>query len=251
MDVLYSYRDFGDSWDLRYSLRSRAANMASVGRVIVAGDPPEWLSDEVVKVVCPHPFRRKQQNILFAITVAMEAAGVEGPCISSSDDHFVMAPCDADALPHFRRVGRYAEIPSESTYRSWNWPITPYRGSMAATRALLDAHGLATVNMSGHFDTVLDGRDLKDVLKIAGDYGSTEYGYEPSSLFLALAMRREPFKTVAIGDRKLSQPLGMADCGRYAADSGMFMSVDKSARCGDFRAWMEVRFPEPSRWEKR
>lgn len=52
-DILYILGHGADKIDnvpLRWSLRSLAKHATNVGRVIVAGNIPAWLSDEVVKV---------------------------------------------------------------------------------------------------------------------------------------------------------------------------------------------------------
>ena len=51
-DILYIMGHGADGVDnlpLRWSLRSLAKHASNVGRVIVAGHIPKWLSDEVVK----------------------------------------------------------------------------------------------------------------------------------------------------------------------------------------------------------
>jgi len=250
-DLLYAYRGGGDGWDLRMSLRSHAANMANIGRVVVAGEPPDWLSDDVVRVPCDSPHPRKQQNILRAILSAMAEGAVTGPCLYASDDHFVLTPYDADTLPWFSRTGVWASLPTEWTFRAVGWRMTNWRGSMTATRALFDRLGWPADNWSGHFDTHLDAVDLATVVKVAGDHASTPFGYEPSSLFIAAARMRDPsIRGTPIRDRKLMADLGEGEIDAWAADSDGFVSVLESSGTPNFRKWMEARFPEPCRWEK-
>ena len=252
MDVLYVYRDFGDSWDLRYSLRSRAANMVNVGRVIVIGDPPDWLSGEVVKVRCPHPYDRGQKNILFAIMNAMAHSGVAGPCLYSSDDHFVMKPFDADNLPWFARQGFWSRFPTEQElYGSGRTALNNWRGSMVATGNLFRRIGWPVDNWSGHFDTHLDGRDLGTVMSVARGWETSRFAYEPSSLFIAAARMRDPsIRSAPVVDVKLLRDFDARGCEERMAVSSGFMSAAETRFMPRFRRWMELRFPEPCRWEK-
>lgn len=248
-DVVYSVRG-GDGWDLRMSLRSRAVNMAGIGRIIVAGEPPDWLSDEVVRVPCASPFDRKQKNILHAVVTAIRAAGVRGTCLYSSDDHFVMAPFDAGALPWFSRCGFWSRFPTEASLLATGRALTPWRGSMVATGDLLRRHGMSDENWSGHYDTHLRTEDLDDVLRLAEGWESTPFGYEPSSLFIAVARTKTGVRGTPIRDSKTWQDMDPAVCEAFVRGSGGYVSVAESSRTPMFRRWMEARFPEPCRWEK-
>ena len=62
-----------DDRPLRWSLRSVQMFAKNVGKVIVAGYPPDWLSDEAIKV----PFEqthRKHVNMLLTIAEAAKQA---------------------------------------------------------------------------------------------------------------------------------------------------------------------------------
>lgn len=253
MDVLYTVRCSDDAWDLRMSLRSLERNGQNVGKVVLAGGPfPDWLSDEAEKVSCGSPFDRKQKNILAAILIAMMRGAVTGPCLLSSDDHFIMRPYDLDRFPWFCRQGAMATMPDEAGYFRMGAGVTPYRGSIVATRRLLELHGLPIEMVSGHVNTHLDARDAKGVAALAGRFWEMPYGYEPSTLFIACARRRDPtIRFTPRTDVKLQGPLTCEMLDRTEAAGDGLLSCGESALCGDFRKWMEARFPEPSRWEKR
>lgn len=76
VDIVYAVgkgsKDIDDK-PLRWSLRSVEKFAKNVGRVIVAGYPPDWLSDEAIKV----PFEqthRKHVNMLLTIAEAVKQA---------------------------------------------------------------------------------------------------------------------------------------------------------------------------------
>lgn len=85
---------------LRWSLRSVEQFAKNVGRVVVAGYPPSWLSDEVVKV----PFEqthRKHINMLLSIDAAAKQAGLQQPFLFSADDHYFCREADLDKWPNY------------------------------------------------------------------------------------------------------------------------------------------------------
>ena len=239
MDVLYVVR--GDSPDLRYSLRSVAKFASNVGRMVVAGtDLPGWLSDEVVKVEVPSPYDRKQKNILFAILEAMRRGAVAGPCLYSSDDHYLLAPYDFDAFPWFARPSGYGLPVSPN----------PYRMSVYVAGALLGANRLPCSNrVDGHWNTHLDARDLPFVERLVGGYETTRWGCEPSTPFVAagIAAGRCPGLTVR-PDKKLRDD--NADFEAVAGEHCGMLSALALESMPRLRAWLEKKFPEPCRWEK-
>lgn len=251
MDVLYSVKCVDDGWDLRMSLRSLERNGRNLGRVVVAGGPfPAWLAN-AVEVRCDSPYPRKQKNILHAIVEAMSRGAVSGPCLYSSDDHFMLKPYDLDRFPWFCRTGINAVLPDETWYRERGWPLNNFRRSIIATRRLLETAGLPVDQVGGHMNTHLDTRDLDAVLRLAKGWEESPWGYEPSTLFIACARARDPsVRFTPRHDVKLRGPHGAAQLDRMAAEGDGLLSCADSAACGDFRAWMEARFPEPSRWER-
>ena len=100
MDVLYvvGKGSTHDNAELRWSLRSLEAFGRNLGRVVVAGYPPEWLSDEVVKVPVPDvPVAAyKHVNIMNCILECCRTKAVTGEFLYSSDDHFLCREVDLD-----------------------------------------------------------------------------------------------------------------------------------------------------------
>lgn len=190
MDVLYIVKR--DSPELRWSLRSLAKFGRNLGRVVLAMQqekPPAWLSDRAEFLHTPRdpriPRRAfKHVDILCCILFALREAGL-GHALYSSDDHFLVADADLDAWPVFRH-GDYIRETREGKDHSW-WQ------SIAATRRLLEEHGLYRGAVSGHFNTHLDSRDSAAVEGLIGDrYYEHPFGYEPSGLFVSCALERDP-----------------------------------------------------------
>ena len=78
-DIVYILGDGAAAIDdrpLRWSLRSLEKFATNVGRVVVCGRIPEWLSDEVVKVPSAETVRKRGKgwNILYGYRDAVEGA---------------------------------------------------------------------------------------------------------------------------------------------------------------------------------
>ena len=252
MNILYCYKGDGDfsSVALRFSLRSVDRHMANVDRVALVGTGfPDWLRGEHVDLVpCAIPYRRKQQNLLFEMLSGLKTLGW-GPCLCSSDDHICTFDCDADRFPWYCN----GALPSKDMYIAQGKMMTPYRASLAATHDLLETKGYPfDLKMSGHVNTHVDSGDVAEVEALAGDYGSTKWGYEPSELFAAVARRRDSsIKPVLRYDVKLMNPCSKSFIEDENGKGLGFISMSDVALLGggDLLPWLLERFPGKSRWE--
>ena len=80
MDIVYILGTGSkhDNIELRMSLRSICKYGRNVGRVIVAGDPVDWLSDDVVKVKIPVKYKRKHHEMMNRVQFCVENGIVDG-----------------------------------------------------------------------------------------------------------------------------------------------------------------------------
>ena len=111
IDVLYTLGpDSGhDNQELRWSLRGLEKFGRNVGRVIVVGYPPDWLSDEVVRFPVEKPEGLEKDAIIWHnVMSAIDAGVVSGRFLLSSDDHFITATFDFDKTPLWRRTSHGA-----------------------------------------------------------------------------------------------------------------------------------------------
>lgn len=248
MTLMYVYKGEGSGLELRMSLRSVAAHLKNVDRVAVVGSGfPSWLSRDVIRIAVDSPFRRKQMNILRAVLEGLRRLDC-GPCLYSSDDHIFTGDFDARFFPFF----------SNGLARTYEWyaarkkRITPYRGSLAETHVLLERHGYPCGSkMSGHFNTHMNSDDVDEIETLAGAYWDTEYGYEPSELFVAAALRKDPAITlVPRYDAKIHLPSTVKRIEEETAKGGgMFSTSDEAMESGDLPGWLFRRFPVRSPWE--
>lgn len=238
MDILYVVK--GDSLALRYSLRSVERFASNVGRVVVAGTwLPVWLRNvETVEVPSPHD--HKQKNILHAILETMRRGVVDGPCLYSSDDHFLVADCDFDDYPWFCRG---AEAPNENP-GGWH-----FVQSIKDTEKLLKGCGMwPGVRVDGHWNTHLDARDREAVEDMAKNWEGTLWGYEPSTLFIAAAKARDPsIELTPRMDCKLSSD--SVPFGGFWGMEGGTLSVSDLAGLPLVTTLLDTMFHEPCRYE--
>ena len=190
-DVLYivgNTSQHGNA-ELRWSLRSLAKYARGLGRVVVAGYPPEFLSGDVSCLPVPDLLDwYKHHNILAAILAAIDAGAVKGDFLYSSDDHFLAAPCDLDRWPFFFKA---ASLPVASSYKG---EPTQYQKSLIRTRKLLEAAGLDPRNWSSHANTHMHTADaprVRELVSLGERLGLARFGFEPTCLFMAARAERE------------------------------------------------------------
>lgn len=235
-----------DNLELRWSLRAIAKYAKNVTRVVVAGYPPDWLSDEVVKVpIEDDPSAHyKHINILNAILKAIDLKAVEGDFLYSSDDHFLCGPMDFDKFPVLRRAG---DLPLFAPGED----VGAHKRSLENTRKLLQAAGLSVMQWWTHANTHMNANDagrVKELVKFGNEHGFGRLGYEPTCLFMAVRADREP---IAI-TRRIGGDIKLKDEFRLPIEGAipMFSISDKTFRCPDFLAYMNREFSEPCRYEK-
>ena len=192
-----------DNLELRWSLRSLAKYAKNLGRVVVAGYPPAFLSDEVVRLpLADLSDDYKHHNILAAILAAIDRGVVRGDFLYSSDDHFLTAPADLDAWPFYYKGEM---LPETSDFRT---EPTPYQKSLISTRRLLEAAGLEPRNWSSHCNTHMHTADaprVRELLQLGRRLGLSRFGYEPTCLFMACRAAREKITPTLRRDVKIGE----------------------------------------------
>ena len=242
IDVLYTLGpDSGhDNRELRWSLRGLEKFGRNVGRVIVAGFQPDWLSDEVVKFpVAIPPGKEKDAIIWHNVMSAIDAGVVSGRFLLSSDDHFLTAPFDFDQTPLWRRTtkdGKAAEIPVRTG--------TPYWRVMAQTREVLLANGYGIAKTNPHRNTVIDCRCVEEAKRLLATAKNQSVGLEINCVMGNLRNRifGEPF--VQVHDYKVGH------LNRDAIESGFFSIRDSAFSDPAFTVFMRGAFGVPSKYEK-
>lgn len=259
-DILYVVNRDGER-NLRYALRSLDKYGNGVGRVIVAGYPPDWLSDEVVKVPVEQPYESPYQNVLHTICVAIKEANISGHFLLGNDDFFLVRPTDMFNYPfYFRGWG----IPDCKVGPDDQPGTARYKMMMNATRVALGSLGLPALDFGshrfnhGHAEMVKDnGHRLfcTDVyeLNVASPNGLWLREIDPPCVMQNLWLSLEPdlplvpdrdFKIMSVPAGGLKYDLGIPN------DRECISFDDVVWTDANFRAFVDREFGEPGRWEK-
>lgn len=230
--------------ELRWSLRALAKHARNLGRVVVAGYPPKWLSKDVVRIrVQDIPGADyKHRNILAAILAAIDCGAVRGKFLYSSDDHYLVKDVDLDSYPvWFKRP----KLRSLADMRRDGVPPSSYRLSLAGTRCALETAGYEAVEYSCHANTWMDSADAKTVRSVAadGDMLGLRYGYEPTCLFANVRQRREPFEAIHRPDCKIGRFNGPAEALEAIGGRDTFSIGERVFDNLEFPDWMESLWP--------
>lgn len=235
-----------DDRPLRWSLRSLAKYATNVGRVIVVGQIPKWLSDKALVVptrvtTLPGDDAVKSWNIMYGYAMAVLRLGLDRPFLYSSDDHYFSAPADLDCWPRFFHGDLLACAPQN------DW----WHRCLADTGRLLAGHGLGTRRVCLHLNTWTDPRDVVSALAFAERYAQRlPYGVEGTCVYNAFYERRAgdgdfvdyPY------DRKCYTA---ADCqAKVDKARPQFSTSPLAERDPGVVRWMDRHFPDPSPWER-
>lgn len=234
-----------DNRPLRWSLRSLAKYARNVGRVIIVGRIPRWVSKEAIVVptrvtTIGGDNRNKPWNIMYGYAAAVLRLGLDSPFLYSSDDHYFSAPADLDRWPRYF----HGDLPGKVTGSDW------WNRHLVDTRRILESHGLGVRRVCLHLNTWTDPRDVVSALAFAERYAQKcQYGIEGTCVYNAFYERRTG--DAEFMDYPYDRKAGSAaDC-QFKVDNTrpQFSTTPAAERDPGVVRWMERHFPDPSPWE--
>lgn len=235
---------------LRWSLRSIAKFASNVGRIVVVGYPPAWLSDKAVSLPFKDPYRGKHWNILACIRHAVKCGGLKGRFLYSSDDHYLLKPADMDLWPRYHKG--YCKNFFEYCSERGEVP-GPYQMSIVATRRLLERSNLSHLMSCCHMNTWMDADDMETVWRLAWKAKELTPGYgpEPSCLFGAVRLEKAPDTefTECPDDTKVVSADDLKR--KVESDLPAFSTANNAEMQPGLVAAMDALFPEKSPWERQ
>lgn len=195
MDVLYTVFDRGrdgDNGDLRISLRSLAKYAVNIDNVIVAGKPPEWLSDSVMKVRIPPLAVRgyRYDTMMDGIVKAITMGAVSGEFLYAASDAVISSVTDMNEFPYLCRREKIMSVEDHVRNCKGGAVITRHKVALSDTRRLLERNRYDAIDFSGHFITRMDTKDLDEAVRLWLDDPHGEFGYDAPSLFSNIMMSR-------------------------------------------------------------
>ena len=215
-----------DNLELRMSLRSIARFGQNIGKVVVVGKPPLWLSDRVVKIPVKDKYVYKHSNILMCIEKVVELGIVNGDFLYSSDDHFYCRDVDFNNYPYYLKGPLRKEVNELD-------PFYSYHKSLCDTRMLCEKYGFPTINYSQHCNTHMHSEVIKDIRLILRESYGLPFGVEPTSIIMnAWQTFPNAPKVTKREDVKILQAKSLADIWEQIEDRDCF-SIGDSALSGN------------------
>ena len=244
IDVLYTLGPSscsvgGENRELRWSLRSLAKYGRGIGRVVVVGYPPDWLSDEVVRLPVERPAGLQKDAVIWHnVMTAIDAGVVSGRFLLSSDDHFTTRPFDYERTPLWWRQKNL--IPPYAQCRGGEG----YRRVLDQTRRILLQFGYGICKCNPHRNTVVDCRLAPEANRLLAAAPDKEVGLEINSVMGNLRHRIFGEQFVEMHDWKVP-------CFDERAVASGFMSIrDRALDDHRFVEYMEREFGAPCRYER-
>lgn len=161
--VIYYVRS-GPNEELRYSLRTLAANGPDDVKLTIIGDPPEWLDRSKVTVVPGNPYTDPHSNSLYNIRLASEIE--PGDYWTFNDDFFILRPWP-DPFPVW-----YWKPVEEHYTKSMNDPKSLVRKK--CFRRTLDYLRLRGIEHPNHYELhipmKINGAEMLRILEEASEY---------------------------------------------------------------------------------
>lgn len=246
MDVLYVVGNGSkqNNLELRISLRSICKYADNLGRVIVVGKPPSWLSDEVVRLEVADKYSYKHSNILNCIEEAINRGLVRGEFLYSSDDHFYIRKVNFDAYPYYQKVRELCRAVSKSD------SYYQYHSSLYDTRRMLEKYGLPADNYAQHCNTHMHTEVFKSIIDLIHESYKLPFGVEPTTVIMNAWMTRpDAPKPVIRHDVKISRAITMQDLWKQIGDRECFSVGDSVFNGAPIRNLFSTEFPNKCRFE--
>lgn len=234
MDIVYILGT-GSVWEdneLRYSLRSVAANVRDVRDVYVVGERPFFLQG-VRHIAVPDPYPEKWRNAYFKIATACSLPELSDEFLLMNDDFFINAPLDAATFPYFFR-GRLRLGRVEGKPESWT--------TWQQTAELLTQSGKTVLNYAVHcpfryrkenFLRMPIATSVQGHYSVRAFYGNfwRVGGTDRNDQILTPLMPAESMK-------------------KFVEGKTDFSIMSRVARTQAFRNFIGAHFPNPSKYEK-
>lgn len=248
MDILYIVGTGSrhDNLELRMSLRSICKHGTGIGRVIVAGYPCSWLSDQVVRIPIENKYGRKHLNLMHCIQQVVERGLITGEFLYSSDDHFYTKPTDFAHYPYYAKSLKLRQkaVKGERNYG--------YHLSLVETKNLLEKHRLPTYNFEQHCNTHMHAKVVKDFKKLIDESFTLSRGAAPTSLIMNawLSTDYAPQDIVSRPDSKIRAAANLEELKLQIGDRECFSISDSLFSCSALDDYFKSEYPDKCRFER-
>lgn len=236
MDVVWICRT-GPNEELRYSIRSVAANMPHEN-IVVVGGKPDWYTGKFIEVntyrTDGKPSTNKYENAKNNLRQIVKSRGISNDFILMNDDFFVLQPIDQ--MPYFHGGLLSDRIATYRRYVGWS----EYTEVLIRTASLLDGLGIKDpLDYTLHIPMMFNKKKLAKVLEYPIASIRTLYG-----------------NIYKVGGRKMEDVKVHPKHHQYAPPSfdyenkkTPFLSTADSTFSAVKKNLLGPLFPEPSKYE--
>lgn len=237
--ALGSGSSWGDNEELRYALRALARNFVDLGRVIVVGERPRWLSHEAVYIPAKDPFPdKKDANIIRKLLLACQHAVTTPWFVRSSDDEIFLRPTRfADMRGYFAGDLRGARGAMPSVWHSRLRSTGHYLVAQERRARFFDCHAPVPMNRE-HFIRVMKVSPYRSGCGLAVDSL-----YFNSDRTAPRAPLRGEVVRLHAPSASLAELAALPTCVR-------FLNYGDAALDATLKQFLDMTFAEPSRFER-
>lgn len=240
-DVVYVLGT-GSKWnnnELRFSLRSVEKNLKGVRNIVVVGADPGFLTDKVVFIKHPDEIgpRNADGNIIRKVLRACREEWLTDDFLFINDNHLVMKPIDALAVPPFHKgdMKNYSEV---------YFKVNAWRRRLRRTREILVEKGLPCFNFDCHTPIVLNKKKFVEAMA-RFDYHN-DIGYTMKSLYGNINYLNAP--RLQFEKKVVFQKMSIDQIVKHLKNVD-FMSFNDEGMNGSLKLWLFRNFPAQSEYE--
>ena len=237
MDVVWICRT-GPNEELRYSIRSVAANMPHEN-IVVVGGKPDWYTGKFIEVNTftdsGHPSRNKYENAKNNIRQVVDNDSISKDFVLMNDDFYVMKP--VDQLQYYHGGLLADKIKTHQTFA----PGAEYTGVLTRTAQILDAVGIKDpLDYALHIPMMFNRQKLGEVLKQPIASIRTLYG----NMYSVGGRQMGDVKVHPKRNQHAPEPFD------YKNEDFIFLSTADSTFPAVKRNLLDLVFSKPSKYEK-
>lgn len=227
----------GSKWannELRYCLRSIEKNVVGFRNIVIVGDLPDFLNENIIYIEQPLVFGNAARNIALNLLEACRDERLSERFAYFNDDYFVTGKIDLGNYP------LYHKEPLEYIYRQ---NVTDYRRHVKETFDYLQSIGKETMNYDTHYPCVFEKTKLQKLIE--GTDFNRSHGFILKSLYFNTYKAESTFRS----DCKQYQIKPLDKWQELATATEIFSIADTCINPA-FKSFLENTFPEKSKWER-
>lgn len=228
--------------ELLYALRSMEKYFREDFRVIIIGDRPEWISEEVIHI--PHSCISKnpQIDVIDKIKTVVGSEEVNEKFIWTNDDIYFVSPVSLADIATLKIVGDLKNMPKAGTV---------YATNREKTIALLEAAKLPTLNFETHLPVEFE---KEKIVQLFEEFAQLQEG---GYLFSSVYFNRffPDWKPILLDWTKDNWMLRVVSSNpdpalfRKFVNMSKFLNNSENGYSPFIEKYLETKFPEKSKFE--